>query len=198
MPFGRGHSLGSGNAFVSALVSGWQLSGIYTYASGTPVQITYGGCTTPLQGQCMPDVTPGFLPGQARINGGYGGGPNGRTAANLGHVQYFNVNAFQKPANINQNAGVTLLNLIGNAPRTGALALRNPPQWDIDAGLRRSIPLYKERVAFVFEANAFNAINHTLFNSPTASWSAGSTSFGTISGASNKPRAFEFAGHINF
>jgi hypothetical protein len=113
-------------------------------------------------------------------------------------VQYFNVNAFQKPVNINQTAGVTLLNLIGNAPRTGALDLRNPSQWDIDAGLRRSIPLYRERVAFVFEANAFNAINHTLFNSPSATWAAGSTSFGTISGASNKPRAFEFAGHINF
>ena len=105
MPFGRGHSLGSSNGFVSALVSGWQLSGIYTYASGTPVQITYAGCTTPLQGQCMPDVAPGFSPGTARQGGGYGSGPGGRTAANLGKVQYFNVNAFQKPVNINQTAG---------------------------------------------------------------------------------------------
>jgi hypothetical protein len=197
LPFGHGHSLGSSNGFVSALVSGWQLSGIYTYASGTPVQITYGGCTTPLQGQCMPDLATTYA-GPARINGGYGSGPGGRTAANLGKVQYINVNSFQKPVNINQTAGVTLLNLIGNTPRTGALGLRNPSQWDIDTGLRRSIPLYKERVAFVFEANAFNVVNHTLFNSPSATWAAGSTSFGTISGASNKPRSFEFAGHINF
>ncbi len=197
MPFGRGHSLGSGNGFVSALVSGWQLSGIYTYAAGTPVQITYSGCTTPLQGQCMPDIAPGFAPGMARQNGGYGSGPGGRTAANLGKVQYLNVNAFQKPVNINQTAGVTLLNLIGNTPRTGALALRNPSQWNIDAGLRRSIPIWRE-MDFVFEANAFNVLNHTLFSNPSATWSAGSTSFGTIGSASNKPRAFELAGHINF
>ncbi len=179
-------------------------SSIYTYASGTPVQITYGGCTTPLQGQCMPDITPGFSPGTARQNGGYGSGPNGRTAANLGKVQYFNVNSFQKPVNINANTFVTgtttpvaALNLIGNTPRTGALALRNPAQWTLDSGLRRSIPIWRE-MAFVFEANAFNVVNHTLFSNPSATWSAGSTSFGTISGASNKPRAFELAGHINF
>ena len=202
LPFGRGHSLGSGNGFVSALVSGWQLSGIYTYASGTPVQITYGGCTTPLQGQCMPDIAPGFSPGQARQNGSYGSGPNGRTAANLNKVQYFNPSAFQKPVNINANTFITgtttpvaALNLIGNAPRTGALALRNPSQWNIDSGLRRSIPIWRE-MAFVFEANAFNVVNHTLFNSPNAVWN--STAFGQISGASNKPRAFELAGHINF
>ena len=194
LPFGRGHNLGSGNGFVSALVSGWQLSGIYTYASGTPVQITYGGCTTPLQGQCMPDIATNYA-GPARVNGGYGSGPGGRTAANLNKVQYFNVNSFQKPVNINQTAGVTLLNLIGNTPRTGALGLRNPPQWDIDAGLRRSIPIWRE-MAFVFEANAFNLPNHTLFNSPNAVF--GSAAFGQISGASNKPRSFEVAGHINF
>jgi hypothetical protein len=142
----------------------------------------------------MPDIATNYA-GPARVNGGYGSGPGGRTAANLNKVQYFNVNSFQKPVNINQTAGVTLLNLIGNTPRTGALGLRNPPQWDIDAGLRRSIPIWRE-MAFVFEANAFNLPNHTLFNSPNAVF--GSAAFGQISGASNKPRSFEVAGHINF
>lgn len=204
LPFGRGHSLGSGNGFVSALVSGWQFSSIYTYYAGTPVQITYTGCTTPLQGQCMPDIAPGFSPGTARQNGGYGSGPNGRISGNLGKVQYINVNAFHTPVNVNANtliSGTTTtvspLNLIGSTPRTGALGLRNPAQWDIDSGLRRSIPIWRE-MAFVFEANAFNIVNHTLFSNPTATWGPGSTSFGTIGSASNKPRAFEFAGHINF
>ena len=199
LPFGRGHNLGSGNGFVSALVSGWQLSGIYSYGSGTPVQIVYAGCTTPLQGQCMPDNAPGFSPGSARINGRFGGGPNGRIASNLGKIQYINVNAFQKPVNINQNSNVALLNLIGSTPRTGALGLRNPSGWNIDAGLRRSIPIWRE-MDFVFEANAFNALNHTNFGNLNGTWGPGSTSFGTIGGvASNsKPRAFEFAGHINF
>jgi hypothetical protein len=195
LPFGHGH-IGGGNAFVSALVSGWKLSGIYTYASGTPVQIVTTGCTAPLQGQCMPDVAPGFG-GTARINGGYGDGPNGRTAANLGKVSYFNSGAFQAAQSINPNAGskVTRLNLIGNAPRVGAFDLRNPPQWNIDSGLRRSIPIYRE-MAFVFEVDAFNTLNHTLFSNPNAT--VGSSAFGTIGSASNKPRSFEVAGHINF
>jgi hypothetical protein len=197
LPFGRGH-IGGENVFVRALVSGWQLSSIYTYAAGTPVQIVTTGCTAPLQGQCMPDVASGFS-GSAHINGNYGDGPNGRTAANLGKVSYFNLGAFSAPASVNPNAGakITKLNLIGNAPRTGAFDLRNPPQWNIDSGLRRSIPIYHE-MAFVIEVDAFNTLNHTLFSNPNASWSATSTSFGTIASASNKPRSFELAGHINF
>jgi hypothetical protein len=195
LPFGRGH-IGGGNAFVSTLVSGWQLSSIYTYASGTPVQIVTTGCTAPLQGQCMPDTNPGFI-GSARTSGNYGDGPGGRTAANLGKVSYFNPSAFQAPASVNPNAGpkVTKLNLIGNAPRTGAFDLRNPPQWNIDSGLRRSIPIHRE-MAFVIEVDAFNLLNHTLFSNPNAT--VGSSAFGTITSASNKPRSFELAGHINF
>src|SRR6185437_97154 len=189
LPFGRGHRLGSGNGFISALVSGWQLSGIYTFASGTPVQIVYSGCTTQLQGQCMPDITPGFASGMARTNGGYGIGPNGRTAANLGKVQYFNLAAFQKPVNINANTfqtgttnPVAALNLIGNTPRTGALALRNPSQWNIDTGIRLSIPPWSD-IAFSFETNAINTLQLPLCSSTRATWTPNTTSFGTSSPA---------------
>ncbi|HET7221022.1 MAG TPA: TonB-dependent receptor [Vicinamibacterales bacterium] len=38
LPFGRGRRIGSGtNAFISAVISGWQFSGIYTYQSGFPL-----------------------------------------------------------------------------------------------------------------------------------------------------------------
>ncbi|HEV2576976.1 MAG TPA: carboxypeptidase regulatory-like domain-containing protein [Acidobacteriaceae bacterium] len=194
LPFGRNH-IGGNNWAVRTLAGGWSLGDVFTYASGTPVQITYGGCTTPLQGQCMPDLNPSFS-GSARQNGGYGDGPNGRTAANLAKVVYINPTAFKTPTNINQTAGVTLLNLIGNAPRTGALDLRNPIQWNMDANLRRSIPLVRERLALVIEVDSFNVFNHTLFSNPNAVFN--SATFGQISSASNKPRSFELAGHITF
>lgn len=196
LPFGRGHSLGSGNGFVSALVSGWQLSSIYTYASGTPVQIVTTGCNAPLQGQCMPDVNPNYF-SSPRINGNYGSGPSGRLASNLNSISYIDKAAFQAAQYVNPNtaSNITKLNLIGNVPRTGAFGLRNPSQWNIDAGLRRSIPVYRE-MAFVFEVDAFNILNHTLFNNPVATF--GASNFGQITGASNKPRAFELAGHFNF
>lgn len=201
LPFGRGH-IGGNNWAVRTFAGGWSLSSIYTYASGTPVQITTTGCTTPLQGQCMPDTNPNFS-GSARINGSYGDGPNGRTAANLGHVSYINSAAFAAPASVNPNTyitgstttKVTQLNLIGNAPRTGALDLRNPVQWNLDSGLRRSIPI-RERLALVIEVNGFNMFNHALFGNPNAVY--GSATFGQISSISNKPRSFELAGHITF
>ncbi len=200
VPFGRGH-IGANNWAVRTLAGGWSLGSIYTYASGTPVQITYAGCTTPLQGQCMPDQSPTFI-GSARINGGYGDGPSGRTAANLGHVQYINPTAFNAPAAVNPNTlitgtsnKVTQLNLIGNAARTGAWDLRNPVQWNIDSNLRRTIPIFRE-LNLVIEVDAFNLLNHTLFSNPNAVWN--SATFGEISSASNKPRSFELAGHINF
>jgi hypothetical protein len=195
LPFGKNH-IGANNWWVRNLAGGWQLNGIYTYSSGTPALITYSGCTTPLQGQCMPDVATVY-PGPARINGGFGGsGSGGRTAANLGHVQYFNVSSFQTPQLISPS-NVAALNLIGNAPRTGAWNLRNPPQWSLNTGVRRTFPIW-ERLAFTFEADAFNTLNHVLFSNPNATWGPGSTSFGTITSASNSPRQFEIAGHLTF
>jgi hypothetical protein len=203
LPFGKNH-LGGANMWTRALASGWQVSGIYTYASGTAAVITYGGCTTPLLGQCMPDTNPNFA-GSARINGGYGKSPNGgRLAANLGQcdvglkctqVSYFDTNAFKAPANISP-AGVNPINLIGNAPRTGAWGLINPATWNVDTSVKRSFALPREGMALVVEADAFNTFNHTIFNAPNAVW--GATNFGTIGSVRNSPRGFELAGHFTF
>jgi hypothetical protein len=173
--------------------------------------VTYGGCTTPLQGQCMPHVAPGASANNARINGGFGKGLNGGgvTACSLGTgagckaVPYFLNTAFQAPQNINPT-GVTNINLIGNAPRTGALNLTNPASQDIDTGLRKQIKL-TERFNVVLEADAFNTWNHVVFGSPSGVWSANpappaapTSTFGQITSVSNTPRYFELAGHFNF
>jgi len=71
LPFGKGH-MGGNSMFGRALASGWQISGIYTYGSGTPMAVIWSGCTAstyPGQGQCMPDLGPNSLGRNARING---------------------------------------------------------------------------------------------------------------------------------
>ena len=199
LPFGKGH-MGGSSWIGRALASGWQLSGIYTYSSGTPVLVTYGGCNSPGQGQCMPDLNPNFS-GNARINGSFGTGPNGRTACNLGQgigctaVKYFDTNGFKAPAVISP-AGVTAINLLGNAPRTGALHLTNPGAQNVDTAIKRSFALPREGMAFLVEVDCFNTWNHTIFNAPNAVW--GSAAFGTIGSVRNNPRAFMLAGHITF
>ncbi len=135
----------------------------------------------------------------ARINGKFGSGPNGYQAANLGKVQYIDGGAFAQPENISTVSGQPQY-LIGNAPRNPAYGMRNPYAWNVDAGLRRSIPLFREGMEFTFEADCINVWNHVTFNSPNASWASNSTSFGTISGVSGNPgpRDWQFAGHITF
>lgn len=205
LPFGKGH-IGNDSRMVRWLAGGWQLSGIYTYASGTPMAVITSGCTGSI-GQCMPDLntsSPDFTHKNARLNGSFGKGPNGYQAASLGHVQYIDPNAFATPLDVSSAPGCTPTGscgspqyLIGNAPRTKPLNLNNPGTWDIDSGLRRTFSIH-EGLAFVFEADCLNTTNHVTFASPNVSWSQGSTSFGTVSGIANSPRDFQFAGHINF
>ncbi len=203
LPFGK-NQIGSNSMLVRWLAGGWQFSGIYTYSSGTPTAVTLSGLTTtssgnfPLQGAAIPDLNTSFS-GPARINGKFGSGPNGYQAANLGKVQYIDGGAFAQPENISTVSGQPQY-LIGNAPRNHAYGMRNPYTWNVDAGLRRSIPLFREGMEFTFEADCINVWNHVTFNSPNASWASNSTSFGTISGVSGNPgpRDWQFAGHITF
>ena len=201
LPFGKGH-IGNDSMVVRTLAGGWQLSGIYTYASGTPVAVTSSVCsstTYPGQGQCMPDLnlaSPDYNAHNARINGSYGTGPTGTTAANLGNIQYVDKNAFTNAANI--SATSTAQYLLGDAPRTRPLNLWNPGTQNLDASLRRSFPLPKDFGAFVFEADCTNVWNKVTMGGPSASWSPTSTSFGQVTSASSTPRDWQFAGHINF
>jgi hypothetical protein len=209
LPFGRGQ-IGSGSTVVRWLAGGWQLSSVYQFSSGMPLQDTWSGCsgtTCPAQGQNMPDLATGYS-GKGRINGKFGSGPNGTNACNLGigagckAIQYFDPAGFAAPQDVSTTptTGHVAQYLIGNAPRTAPYGLRNPHFWELDGGVRRSFPLHGESTEFVFEADCLNVWNNVVFAGPSGSWSAGSTSFGTVTGvASNSnPRDWQFAGHINF
>jgi hypothetical protein len=213
LPFGKGE-IGGNSMLVRALAGGWQLSESYSYNSGYPLAITWSGSSgtnTPGQGTGMPDLNAGseaYLGHNARTNGSYGSGPNGTQFANLSSVQYIDPTAFTSPISVstapgctaggrNQPSACNAAYLIGSAPRTAPLSLRAPGTQDIDGRLSRTFPLHFENTNFVFEADCLNLWNKNTFGSPSASWSSGSTSFGTISSASGA-RDWQFAGHINF
>ncbi len=213
LPFGK-DQIGANSMLVRALAGGWQISENYTYQSGTPLALSWSGAgNTPGQGTGMPDVntlSEAYLNRNARINGSYGKGPNGTNACNLGAVSgckaipYIDVTAFVAPVNVSTASGCSPTStcgqpsyLIGNAPRTAPLNLRNPGTQNIDARLSRSFPLHFEHSEFVFEADCLNVWNKVTFNAPGAGWSAGSATFGAITGASGA-RDWQFAGHINF
>jgi hypothetical protein len=196
LPFGQG-AIGGDNRTVRLLAGGWLLGGIYQYNSGSPVAVISNVCTAttyPLQGQCMPDVVPGAI--SARINGSYGTSPTGTTNANLGTVKYIDSTKFATPQNVSTVPGSPIY-LIGNAPRTQPLNLRNPGTQDLDARLSRTFPIH-DSLNFVFEVDCLNVWNKVTFSGPVATY--GASNFGTITGISTTflPRDFQFAGHINF
>jgi hypothetical protein len=208
LPFGKGH-IGSDSFLVRTLAGGWQLSGIYTYSSGTPMVVTSSLCsstTYPGQGQCQPDLnwaSNDITTNNARIHGSYGSGPNGFNACNLGLVSgctaisYVDVNAFRAPAQISPTS--TNQYLIGTSPRTRPLNLWNPGTQNFDASLHRSFPLPKDFGTLIFEADCTNVWNKVTFSGPSGSWSTGSATFGQVTGiGGSSPRDWQFAAHIKF
>lgn len=191
LPFGKGH-LGGDNAIIRAIASGWQFSSIYTYTSGTPLAITYGGCTnvsTALAGQCEPDLNPAFS-GNAHINGKFG---KRITAANLSAISYIDKNAFAAPGKF--GTASNSLSKIGTAPRTAPYNLNGPATWNMDASIRRTINLTPERVKFIFEVDGLNVANHPTFTNVVTTW--GASNFGAVTGATGN-RDFQFAGKVTF
>jgi hypothetical protein len=206
LPFGTAGHWGGNSLLGRELIGGWKVSGIYTYSSGSPVVVTWGqsgNCANalPNAGQCQASLNPSFL-GSARIHGSYGSGPNGFTACNIGvgagctATSYITNTAFQQPADISAVSGVHQY-LIGNAPRSQPLNLRNPGNQNLNASIQRAFPI-TERVAFIFQADCTNVWNKVTFNGPNGSWGQGAATFGQITGASGNPRDWQFSGHLNF
>jgi len=214
-PFGRGQAFFSTNRIAGLIAGGWELSGLYKYRDGYPLQITSSaGCETNSyggQGTCMPDYAPGFNKRQARINGRWGRGP-GSNAANINNIPYLNTAAFVCPdssvlyptttcSNLSSGGGVESTWKIGNAARSAAYGLTGPGWWDIDMGLRRTFNVRETatlHLTFQVEADVQNVTNSTFFNLSSASWQ--NANYGKIGGQNQSvsPRDWQFAGRFRF
>lgn len=144
LPFGRSKTHGGGaNAFVDALIGGWQASTIFRYHSGLPSTITANGVyPTNYEINALADLIPGS--------------PNvySRYTDNNGVPNLFpNTSA---SGNYFQQAGGT----------TGPRAIvRLPGAVNVDISFMKSFALPWEGHRVQFRAEAFNAFNHVnLFN----------------------------------
>ena len=215
-PIGRGQAFFATNRIAGLIGGGWQLSGIYKYRDGYPLQVTDStGCMTNSvggQGTCMPDYTPGFDAKHLRINGRWGRGP-GANSGNINQISYLNPQAFECPDSSLQNVGYSCGGTaepnttykLGNIARTAPYGLTGPGWWDVDMGLRRTFNIRETatlHLTFQVEADVDNATNSTFFNLALSNgqeqWS--SSNFGLISGQNKSivPRDWQFAGRFRF
>ena len=171
LPFGKGRQFDTHNRVLSALISGWQISGITRYASGTPLGPFTATCNVPQAGTCWASYNPNFS-GPVQINGGWGHGDVNTTA-------YIDRNAFISPPSFTY----------GNTPATGAYGLRNPHFANQDLSVSRNFQL-RENLRLAFGADTFNLLNSVRFGGISTNITA--ANFGRVSSQINLPRVVQF------
>jgi hypothetical protein len=180
LPFGTGRQfLAHSNKAVLAIVSGWQLSGVTTWHSGSGLGSIGASCTLPNAGSCYASYAPGFTgPVQTAA---YGTG----NLSGSNTTSYLNVAAFVNPA----------VYTYGNTPRTFAYGLRGPGYFQQNLSLRRQFTIW-ERVKMTIQADSINPFNNVEFGNPATSIS--SSSFGKITSQANNPRDLQFSARLSF
>lgn len=179
LPFGAGHKLNSGSKIVSSILSHWQLSGLATYTSGSPLVIG-GTCTSGgILGTCYPNYNPAFS-GSVWINGDFGSG-----GKNVTSTAYLDKNAFVDPAAYT----------VGNIARSAPYGLFAPHNADVDVSIRREFHI-RESIRLAFQADAFNVNNAVHFGAPATNIDA--ANFGTVTSMANQPRKLQFSGRVTF
>jgi hypothetical protein len=162
LPYGPGRALGkhSGPMLDYALAN-WQLTGMYTFESGLPINIVYSETSAQQVSTISGFVYQANLTGNPVLPSGQ------RKKVSAGQYQYLSATAASAPTAANTP--------FGNSPRNVA---RGPNFNDMDLGLHKSFPLGFEKTNLEFRAEAFNVLNHPNAEAPDSNVS--DASYGVI------------------
>jgi len=165
VPFGRGRRFGASTPLaLDAVLGGWQINGIVTIQSGTPLTISANN-------------TAGLFNPVTRANWN-GQDPRLDTTREDRLQRWFDTAAFSQPAAFT----------FGNAGATFPL-LRTDAVRNLDLSLFKHFSV-GGRVRLQARVEAFNALNRVQFGSPNTSVT--SSSFGVVTSQANTPRQLQF------
>jgi len=166
LPFGKGKRFLNNSNVANYIVGGWQLNGITSLISGTPLGVYTATNTLYNYG------------GSQRANwDGTSPAKGGKVSDKLDN--YFNVSAFSQPAPFTY----------GNSPRLFS-GLLTPGTISTDLSGIKKIPIY-ENLSGEFRAEAFNIFNHPVFGPPDTTLGDGTT--GIVNSQVNLPRQIQLA-----
>jgi hypothetical protein len=174
LPFGAGKRFVNHPGVARAFLGGWAISGIQRYQSGTPLHIGVSNTLPLFNLSLRPNVVAGVSP-----RGSWSGSFDPATDA------YVNAAAFSIPAPFT----------FGNAARN--IALRGLGYYNEDISLSRQFRI-KEKVTFLFRADAFNVFNRVAFGKPDTSNPGINSNFGHIGSQINSPRSLQLGAQIQF
>ena len=151
------------NKALTAVVGGWQLSGILTANSGAPLTVRTG-VDRSFNGQNLDTAD---VVGDWHINESR---PRGQEL-----LRWFNTSAFA-------------LNPIGTVGTGGIDIVRGPAFSNLDLAAFKNFS-FKERFKVQFRAEFFNALNHTVLGNPNTTFT--NANFGKILSTQTPPRVGE-------
>ena len=168
LPFGNGKRWMTKAGFITPVISGWELNGIYTAESGQPLFLTTAtNLTNSLGG--------GSRPNNDGRSAKLTTAPRGRLS------RWFDTSAFSQPPAFT----------FGNTART-LPDVRNHGTNNLDFGLAKNNRFYRDgRYNLQLRAEFFNVMNRVRFGNPGMSF--GTAQFGLIGDQANSPRLIQFA-----
>ena len=176
LPFGSGRPYSTGSGVANKVIGGWNVSGVWSFATGLPLDVFNGGSCEEF--------------GQGVVFGNCSA--------------YFPANGAYQSASVHNNNGV--LTAYSNLPsftppdltlnsRTGRGYLRGLSRWNVDFGVSKTTKI-TERVSTRFDCQMTNVFNHVMFNDPNTDISSGN--FGVLRTQYNQPRYIQFGLRLDF
>jgi hypothetical protein len=162
LPFGKGKRLANSNQFAKAVLGGWQMNGVLTMRTGTP--LNFGGNTGVLKAPGNSNTLNYFGSGIPILKG------NGLSAPWFGPTicsATITTNCFAQPGNLQFG------NLSPNV-------ISGPGSWSMDLSVFRSFKI-AERLTLQLRGESFSVVNTPQWNNPDTN--IGNTTFGYITGA---------------
>jgi len=181
LPFGKGRQwAANSNGFIDAFIGGWQVTGIYQYQSGRPIDLTsrnvyFNGDPSKLRAT----ITGNTVDGTFDTGGFY---------FSDAPVQFVDANGkptgVVDPAKQRADQRIRLVNNIRTFPSRLTGFRRQPLNlWDLSLIKNFSIT---EKTRFQLRGEFLNAFNHPQFADPNTDPT--SSNFGKITGQNNLPR----------
>jgi hypothetical protein len=161
VPIGKGKRFSTGNSIADYILGNWQINALITGRSGQTFSPTYGSDSIANIGGSFVYLNKVGDPHLSHRSAG----------------EWFNTAAYQVPAK----------GTFGNAARN---SLRSQPYWDLTPSVIRKFPIW-ESLQFEFRAEAFNALNHTVFNTPNSDLNQ--PNFGQVTDSSGHPGTANYA-----
>jgi hypothetical protein len=187
LPFGGGQRFSSGSGVVNKIIGGWNVAGVWSFATGLPLDVFNGSsCEEFGQGVYFGNCS-AYFP----VGGKYQSASVHNNAGQL--TAYSNTNdVLNDPQGGFSFFTPPDLTIYG---RTGRGYLRSLNRWNVDFGVSKTTKI-TERVSTRFDCQMTNVFNHVMFSDPNVDISSGN--FGLLRTQYNQPRFIQFGLRLDF